>query len=109
MSRATWKHTERSIASRLGGVRVPVSGRARGDAPDSTHPRLALEVKHRKSLPAWLLDAMCQASACAGPEPIPVAILHQHGGRHDRDLCVLRLADLVALLNETTQRPQEHA
>jgi hypothetical protein len=37
-----WKRTERSIATRLGGQRVPVSGRARRDAPDIAHPRLAL-------------------------------------------------------------------
>jgi hypothetical protein len=90
-------------------MRVPVSGRARRDAPGIAHPRLALEVKHRKSLPTWRLGAMRQASACAGPEQIPVAILHAHGGRHDRHVGVLRLSDLVALVNETTQRPKEHA
>ncbi len=58
MSRQTWKHTERTLAARLGGQRVPVSGRARGDAPDIAHPRLSLEVKHRKSLPAWLREAI---------------------------------------------------
>ncbi len=94
MSRGGWKRTERTIAGHLGGVRVPVSGRARGDGPDIAHPRLSIEVKHRRSLPAWLHDAMWQAIACAGPDQIPVAILHQHGGRHDDDLCVLRLADL---------------
>ena len=100
MSRKTWKDTERAIAGRLNGQRVPVSGRARGDAPDIAHPRLALEVKHRKSLPAWLHEAMAQAVACAGKDQTPVAILHEHGGRHDRDLCVLRLVDLQRLIEE---------
>ncbi len=31
MSRATWKRTERDIAGIIGGARVPVSGRKRGD------------------------------------------------------------------------------
>ena len=97
MTRATWKRTERAVADRLGGQRVPVSGRARGDAPDIRHPLLSLEVKHRKSLPAWLLNAMQQAVAYADPEQIPVAVLHQHGSRHDTDLCVMTLADLAAL------------
>ena len=98
MSRETWKATERTIAGRLGGQRVPVSGRSRGDAPDIAHPRLSIECKHRKSLPAWLLEAMAQAVTCAGPDQIPVAILHEHGRRHDDDLCLIRLADLAGLL-----------
>ena len=98
MSQADWKRAERTIASRLNGQRIPVSGRARGDAPDIAHPRLSIECKHRKSLPAWLHEAMAQAVACAGPEQIPFAILHEHARRHDDDLCIIRLADLTALL-----------
>jgi hypothetical protein len=101
MSRPDWKRTERSVAARLGGQRVPVSGRARGDAPDIAHPRLALEVKHRKTLPAWLLAAMRQVDACAEPAQTPVAVLHQYGSRHAHDLCVLWLADLQSLLDDT--------
>lgn len=98
MSGQTWKRTERAIAARLNGQRVPVSGRARGDSPDIAHARLSIEVKHRKTVPAWLHEAMAQAVAAARDEQIPVAILHQYGSRHDEDLCVLRLADLAALL-----------
>ena len=104
MSRQTWKATERAIASRLGGQRVPVSGRARGDAPDIAHLRLSIEVKHRNTLPVWLRDAMRQAEACAGAGQIPVAILHEQGRRHDGDLCILRLADLTALLTGAEER-----
>ena len=100
MSRQTWKATERAIAGRLDGVRVPVSGRARGDSPDIAHARLSIEVKHRKTVPAWLHEAMAQAVAAARDTQIPVAILHEAGRRHDGDLCVLRLADLAALLGE---------
>jgi hypothetical protein len=98
MSRQTWKATERAIAGRLGGQRIPVSGRAHGDAPDIAHPRLSIECKHRKTLPAWLHEAMARAVAAAGENQIPVAILHEAGIRHDGDLCVLRLADLATLL-----------
>lgn len=31
MTEKSWKATERAIASKLGGKRVPVSGRGRGD------------------------------------------------------------------------------
>lgn len=87
-------------AARLGGQRVPVSGRVRGDASDIADSRLGIEGKHRQSLPAWLREATAQAVACAGPDQIPVAILHAHGGRHDADLCVMRLADLQWLTGE---------
>lgn len=100
MSRATWKRTERDIAARFGGKRVPVSGRARGDAPDIAHPTLSIEVKHRASLPAWLHDAMAQAAASATPGQTPVAILHEHGARHDGDLCIVRLVDFVAIVEQ---------
>lgn len=107
MSRPDWKRTERSIAARLGGQRVPVSGRARGDVPDIRHARLAVEVKHRQSLPGWLLDAMAQAVVSAGPEQTPVAVLHQHGNWHAHDLCVLRLSDLETLLTDTNHAVNE--
>ena len=67
MSDKRWKATERRIAALLGGRRVPVSGRGRGDAPDIAHPWLALEVKDRATLPAWLLDALDQAERSATP------------------------------------------
>ena len=95
MADKRWKATERRIAGLLGGRRVPVSGRGRGDAPDIAHPWLALEVKDRASLPAWLLDALDQAEASAQPDQLPVAVLHRAGDRHDQALVVLRLADFV--------------
>ncbi len=39
-----WKACERCIAELLGGHRVPVSGRGRGDVPDALHSRLSIEV-----------------------------------------------------------------
>nr|MBA3415748.1 hypothetical protein [Chloroflexia bacterium] len=60
-----WKQTERRIAAMLGGERVPVSGRGRGDAPDVAHDSFSIEVKHRQTLPGWLLDALAQAEAAS--------------------------------------------
>lgn len=91
-----WKASERRIARLLGGERVPVSGRGRGDQPDVRHPWLSIECKDRKELPAWLLDALAQAEAAAAPDRLPIAVLHEAGQRHDRSLVVLRLADFVA-------------
>jgi len=96
----SWKRTERKIAERLGGKRVPVTGRARGDVPDIDHDRFALEVKHRRLLPAWLYDAMNQAIASRKGLRIPVVILHQHGKHHDHDLVVLQLKDFMEIIKD---------
>jgi hypothetical protein len=91
-----WKATERRIAALVGGRRVPVSGRGRGDQPDIAHPWLSLEVKDRATLPAWLLDALDQAERSATAGQLPVAVLHRAGDRHDHALVVLRLGAFVA-------------
>ena len=93
MADRAWKATERAIAARLGGIRVPVSGRQRGDVPDIAHPWLSIEVKHRKTLPAWIHGAMNQARAAARSDQLPVAIVHESGRRHASDLVVIRLGD----------------
>ena len=89
MADKTWKHTERAIAARLGGKRLGATGRAGADVVNDW---LAVEVKHRKRLPAWLRDALDQARTGAG-ERLPVVVLHEAGQRHADDLVVLRLAD----------------
>jgi hypothetical protein len=97
-----WKACERRIAQLLGGQRVPVSGRSRGDAPDIAHERLSIEVKSRKTLPAWLLDALAQARAATKDGRVPVAVLHQDGQQYRDALVVMRLADFVELLERSS-------
>lgn len=105
----TWKQTERRIAKLVGGERVPITGRQRGDAPDIKHDWLSLEVKHRKKLPEWLHDAMDQAIKSKTPldpgkipggvlthidrDKLPMAILHENG-KHN-SYCVIRLSDFI--------------
>jgi hypothetical protein len=97
MADKAWKRSERSIAAVLGGRRVPITGRARGSAPDVSHPWLSIECKHRRALPVWIADALDQAAAASdGGERLPVAILHEDGQRHGRDVVMLRLADFQA-------------
>ena len=88
-----WKSCERRIADILGGQRVPVSGRSRGDCPDIRHPSLSIECKSRKKLPVWIEDALQQAEASAEDGQLPVVILHQDGRRYIDSLVVLRLKD----------------
>ena len=86
-----WKRTERKIARRLGGERLPVNGR--GNQPDVESPWLAVEVKHRRRLPVWLTAAVAQAVAGAAEGHLPVVVLHEAGRRHAEDIVCLRLAD----------------
>lgn len=96
----TWKATERKVAAILGGERVPVTGRQRGSAPDIAHSVWSIEVKHRKTLPEWIHDAMSQAKASIRGEQTPIVILHENGMRHADNYVVMRLADFQALLGE---------
>jgi hypothetical protein len=57
------------------------------------NPWLVVESKERADFPKWLLHAMDQAIHAAGPDELPVAILHPKGGRYDNDLVVMRLSD----------------
>ena len=90
-----WKACERKIAEILGGVRVPVTGRQRGATPDIEHSTLSIEVKSRKSLPAWLLDAIEQAQAASEDGRLPVAVLHQDRTPYRDALVVIRLEDFT--------------
>lgn len=95
---STWKCVERSIAKILGGTRVPVTGRSRGSAPDIEHATLSLEVKHRKSLPDWLKDALEQAEASKKEGQLPVAVLHETYKKYEDSLVVFRLRDFIKFI-----------
>ena len=95
-----WKACERRVAELLGGKRVPVSGRTRGDCPDIEHPTLSIECKSRKKLPAWIEDAMKQAEASAKNGQMPIAVLHQDGRKYRDSFIVCRLSDFSRCLKE---------
>jgi hypothetical protein len=95
MSNPQWKRTERRIAALLGGTRVPISGRQRGDQPDIAHADFSIEVKHRATIPAWLTDAMHQSEAAAGADQLPIVIIHEHGKPYADALVVLKLSQFV--------------
>ena len=95
-----WKAVERRVAKALGGERVPITGRQRGNVPDVKHDRLGIEVKDRAKLPAWLHDAVDQADAVVrtGGGKIACAVLREKGQRIEDSYCVLRLRDVRALV-----------
>ena len=107
MADKAWKRIERGVAKILGGVRVPVSGRQRGDSPDVAHPLFSVEVKHREKLPEWLFDAMQQAQASERDGQIPLVVLHQKGMSVPTSFAVVRLVDLVGMYEQLEERSMQ--
>jgi hypothetical protein len=99
VSEKPWKRTERKMAARLGGRRVPITGRSRGSTPDVNHEWLAIECKPRQSLPEWLHSAMAQAVASVRGQQLPVVVLHETDQRHQNDYVVIKLSDFAAWFN----------
>ena len=95
-----WKKCGLRLAKLLGGERMPVTGRGRGDAPDIAHPIFSVEVKSRKTIPAWFEETLAQAGASALPAQLPVAVLHRDGDRYADALVVVRLKRFVLQLGE---------
>ena len=62
-TRGASKGIERWWANLLGGKRVPITGRSRGDAPDVEHPTFSIEVKAGKTISSRLAEGMEQAQA----------------------------------------------
>jgi hypothetical protein len=93
-----WKTVERTIAKRLGGKRVPITGRQRGDVPDIDHHYFSIEVKQRDFIPKWLFLAIEQAEAAKKGKQKPVGIWHITGEKYDDALCIMRLKDFEEIL-----------
>ena len=93
---ATWKAAERAIAARMNGQRTSNQGLGSATADVET-PTYAVECKHRRSLPGWLLDAVAQARRNAPQGKTPLVVLHEAGSRYDDALVVVRLADFQEL------------
>jgi len=100
-ARATWKASERRMAAKMGGVRVPVSGRQRGDQPDIAGASIAgipLTIEHkygRRILSSRLHEALDQAEAARrSPGEIPVVTVEEvREGRANRHLVILDVED----------------
>ena len=104
MNRSTWKRHEREWAELLGGKRVPVSGRQRGDQPDVAHPDYSIECKAGAVLSTRVLDGMEQAIAAQKPGQVPIVCIsnRKKGGQNTSAKYVLmRAEDFVNLISRT--------
>ena len=98
MTDKLWKRHERATAAALGGRRVPITGRQRGDEPDVMHDQLSIECKHKQSIPKWIDDAMDQAEASIkNPEQVPIVVIHGKGRRRENDYVMLKMKHFQAL------------
>ncbi len=91
----TWKSAELRVAKRFGTTRTGPTGR---DDNDIAHPLLAVEVKYRKSLPAWALTCLAQARAGrTASGKTPITILLGRGMRVTDGLVVMTVRDFEDL------------
>jgi hypothetical protein len=96
-ARATWKAAERRVAADLGGHRIPVTGIDR-DGADVVTPLFHVQVKLRRSLPAWLWDWLRGIRTSAAPQGrVGVLILKKPRQRDAEGLVVMAYGDFVAL------------
>ncbi len=84
---SNWKRLERSVARKLGAKRNPNNGRPQADVES---PELVCECKYRRTLPAWLKEALAQAKAQAKGR-LPVVVIRERY-RHDA-IVVMALSD----------------
>jgi hypothetical protein len=92
---------ERAAARLLGGVRTGNRGTAAADV--TVGDWAVVEVKARRSLPAWLKRAVEQAEVAAGQAVsprLPLVQLHEVGGRVVDDLIVMRAGEFRAWYGE---------
>lgn len=99
---AVWKHAEREVCKRLGIQRTGYLGGA-----DGTGEWLAVEVKHRKSLPVWLHAAMAQAEKHAEPGQLPIVALHEFRQEYGGAYVVMRLGQFVDWFGGSVQPQNE--
>lgn len=105
MADKLWKQAERKLAELLGGKRVPITGRQRGSAPDIAHDVFSIEVKHRQTLPSWILDAMNQADASNDGSQISIVLLHEKHQKYEDSLTLIRLSDLLLMKEKFDKTP----
>jgi len=90
---SNWKNFERRVAAKVGGKRIPITGRK---CLDIDHPILDIECKYRKKIPVWLCkDAWSQANTGSG---IPVIAVGEY---NSSDIFTIISIDTLVKLLET--------
>ena len=93
-NRERGKRHERSVAKRLGGLRIGVLC-----GEDVKHDTYSVECKSRESLASEKWMQQCEANC--PPDKTPLLVMHTHGQHYDNDLVVMRMKDWEKLDNTT--------
>ncbi len=91
--RRAWKKNESVIADFIGGERIPITGRQRGDVPDIKHAWLCVEAKLRTKIAGWIKDGMNQAEEAKRGHQMPALIIREKGQKVGDALICFRLKD----------------
>lgn len=107
MSSKEWKNSERRMAEKLGGERVPITGRYRGYAPDIKHEHLAIEHKFGKRIiSSRIIEALKQANATAETNGgLPIVTAEQSDGirgSRNKELAIMEIETFLELLDKVT-------
>jgi len=90
------KSTERAIAKIFqfdNAHRVGILGKE-----DIVTDRFIIEVKERKNLPKFILNAYKQVEKHRTKDKIPLFILHELNKNHMNDLVILKLKDFLEII-----------
>jgi hypothetical protein len=95
-ARGTWKAYETRVAKDLGGRRIPVTGIDRHGA-DVECPLFNVQIKLRRSLPAWLFDWLGGICSTTPEGKVGILILRKPRQEDNDALVVLRYRDWIQL------------
>ena len=107
MPEKAWKRFERTVAEKVGGIRVPVTGLDR-DGADVIAPPFHYQCKLRKNVPVYLttwLDGITATAAQSGSTG--VVVWRAPGTLNDDALVIMKLSDWQAL-HGNDQAVQKH-
>lgn len=92
-----WKRFETRVAKKLGGERVPVTGKGRADR-DVEAGGFYYQTKYREAIPAWLFEWLAGIVGTAeAVGKTGVLVLSRPGADTDNALVMVRFSDWVAL------------
>ena len=93
-SSSRWKGHERAVAVLLDGKRLPNNGFGQ---PDVIAGNLAVQVKTKRTVPLWLINAVNQSIRDADPEQQPVVVVvHARQGKPAQRYLIADLDYIVA-------------
>lgn len=75
---SAWKAAERRVAKAFGTTRIGPTGRL---GPDMVTSWLAIQVKHRKTVPGWLAEALRKIRSQAHENQLGIVVVHPFGAR----------------------------